>query len=119
MSSTETLPLSLAGATQRWRFTSGPTANQTYEHTFHPDGTVTWRSLPPSGKKTPQKSAAEKPAAPTRYVSFEVGPDLDLVSYLSDSGYTLTILVNRRTHALVGFASNQTEWYPVQGILEG
>jgi hypothetical protein len=118
MSSTETLPLSLAGETQRWRFTSGPTANQTYEHTFNRDGTVTWKSVNPSAKAAASKPGAEKPVAPARYVSFEVDPDLHLVSYLSESGYTLTILVNRRSRALVGFASNQTEWYPVQGILE-
>ena len=118
MSSTETLPLSLAGETQRWRFTSGPTANQTYEHTFNRDGTVTWKSVDPSAKTQPSKSGAEKKTSPARYVSFEVDPNLHLVSYLSDSGYTLTVLVNRRTRALVGFASNQTEWYPVQGVLE-
>jgi hypothetical protein len=118
MSSTETLPLSLAGETQRWRFTSGPTANQTYEHTFNRDGTVTWKSVVEPPKKEPSKRDPEKKVAPTRYASFEVEPDLHLVSYLSASGFTLTILVNRRTRSLFGFASNQNEWYPVQGVLE-
>jgi MoaF N-terminal domain len=113
---TETMSLSLAGQTQRWRFTSGPTANQTYEHTFNEDGTVTWRSVGPSSQREAPKPTTKKP--PTRYASFEVDLDLHLVSYLSDSGYTLTVLVNARTRALTGFASNQTEWYPVQGVLE-
>src|SRR5262249_4754905 len=100
------------------RFTTGPTANQTYEHTFNPNGTVTWRSISPSAKETAEKPAPPKKTRPTRYVSFEVGPNLHLVSYLSESGYTLTVLVNLRTHALTGFASNQTEWYPLQGVIE-
>ena len=120
MNPTDTMSLSLAGRTQRWRFTSGPTANQTYEHTFNEDGTVTWRSVGAPSKRESTKAEAKTEAkkAPTRYASFEVEPDLHLVSYLSDSGYTLTVLVNGRTGALTGFASNQTEWYPVQGVLE-
>jgi hypothetical protein len=113
-----TTQLSLAGQTQRWKFHNGPTANSTFEHTFHPDGTVKFRSVddPARAKSTP----AARPAAPTppiEYASFEVAPGLHLVSYLSDHGYTLTVLVNTQTRQLTGFASNEKEWYPLEGTL--
>ena len=50
--------------------------------------------------------------------AFEVAPGLHLVSYLSASGYTLTVLVNTNDGRLHGFASSAKEWYPLTGILE-
>src|SRR6266571_1399128 len=99
-------PLSLAGHTMRWKFTEGPTAGTTYEHTFRPDGTVVWRDVKsdarakPRAKATPKKktdSATHDQAthdaathdAATHYASFEIANGLHLVSYLSaESGYT-------------------------------
>ncbi len=112
-------PLSLAGRTQRWKFDEGPTAGKTYEHTFYPDGTVSWREV---GGKTTEKPSAEKPSAEkrptTRYAAFEAAPGLHLVSYLSESGFTLTVLVNTNNGRLHGFASSAKEWYPLTGTLE-
>ena len=107
-------PLSLAGRTQRWRFSEGPTAGKTYEHTFYTDGTVSWREIGDTGK---EKTSAEKRPT-TRYAAFEVAPGLHLVSYLSESGYTLTVLVNTNNGQLHGFASSAKEWYPLTGTLE-
>lgn len=116
----DTNALSLAGQTQRWKFTSGPTANNTYEHTFKADGTVVYRSADGDSK---DKDAAKAPAAtkspPIKYASFEVAPRLHLVSYLSEHGYTLTVLVNTGNRRLNGFASNEKEWYPLEGMLLG
>jgi MoaF N-terminal domain len=109
-----TPPLSLAGRTQRWKFGEGPTAGKTYEHAFYPDGTVSWREVEGTSKGKP--SADQRPT--TRYAAFEVAPGLHLVSYLSESGYTLTVLVNTNNRQLHGFASSEKEWYPLTGTLE-
>src|SRR5947209_3652289 len=109
-----TAPLSLTGRTQRWKFADGPTAGKTYEHTFYPDGTVSFRQV---GGADKVKAGAEKP--PTiRYAAFEVAPGLHLVSYLSQSGYTLTVLVNTNDRRIHAFASSAKEWYPLTGTLE-
>jgi hypothetical protein len=111
---TGTPPLSLAGRTQRWTFHDGPTAGKTYEHTFRPDGTVSWREI---GSPEQEKPSGEKrPSA--RYAAFETAPGLHLVSYLSGSGYTLTVLVNTNDRRLHGFASSAKEWFPLTGTLE-
>ncbi|MFL5519262.1 MAG: hypothetical protein ACJ8DJ_24145, partial [Gemmatimonadales bacterium] len=79
-----TTTLSLAGRTQRWKFVDGPTAGKTYEHTFPPDGTVTFREVAAADHAKPPTE--KQPGV--RYAAFEVGPGLHLVSYLSESGYT-------------------------------
>jgi hypothetical protein len=117
---------SLAGRTIRWTFDDGPTAGTTFEHTFSTDGTVTWRDV--SAKKAPAKSAETKSGngksgngkdpEGVPYASFEVAPDVHLVSYLSDSGYTLTVTVNLETLQCSGVASNAEEWYPSTGTVE-
>ncbi len=102
---------SLRGQTVRWKFEEGPTAGSTYEHTFEPDGTVAFRKLGGSGEG--------KPTRGNKYASFEVAPDVELVSYLEEkSGYTLTIAMNYETGRLYGFASNGKDWQPVSGTLE-
>ena len=111
---TATAPLSLAGRTQRWKFVDGPTAGKTYEHTFSAGGTVTFREVGGADKVKP---GAEKQSA-IRYAAFEVVPGMHLVSYLSASGYTLTVLVNTNNGRLHGFASSAKEWYPLTGTLE-
>jgi hypothetical protein len=110
---TATTPLSLAGRTQRWKFVDGPTAGKTYEHTFYADGTVSFREVGGADKVKP---GTEKRT--TRYAAFEVAPGLHLVSYLSESGYTLTVLVNTNNARLHAFASSAKEWYPLTGALE-
>jgi hypothetical protein len=119
-----TQPLSLAGQTMRWKFDAGPTAGAIYEHTFNSDGTVLYKQLDDSGAATaakPEPGSAEKRPAekkePTRYVSFEVGEGMHLMSYRSSAGWTLTIHVNGPDEKLHGFASNDKEWYPVTGVI--
>jgi len=101
---------SLTGRVLRWKFEDGPTAGGTYEHTFEPDGSVSFRKV--DGDKE-GKATREK-----RYAAFEVAPDIHLVSYLAESGYTLTVALNFGTQKLYGFASNDKEWHPVSGTLE-
>lgn len=103
----------LSGRTFRWTFDGGPTAGKTYEHTFRPDGTVVFKEV--GGKAQP---AAATPDAGVKYGSFEITPQIYLVSYLSKQGYTLTVAMNRASKKLHGFASNDKEWYPVEGTAE-
>ena len=101
---------SLSGQTLRWKFEEGPTAGGTYEHTFEPDGSVVVSKL--------DGDAKGKPTREKKYSSFEVAPGIQLVSYLAESGYTLTVALNFATKNLYGFASNDKEWYPVSGTFE-
>ncbi len=105
---------SLAGMTLRWRFDEGPTAGTTYEHTFRPDGTVVWRDV----SKNDSKGGKGREASGAKYASFEIAPAAHLVSYLSETGYTLTVALNFETQKCFGIASNQKEWYPLTGTLE-
>lgn len=102
-------PLSLAGKTQQWKFSEGPAKGTTYEHTFNADGTVSFRDV----KDVPKPGSK----ATTKYVSYEVGPGMHLVSYLGDSGYTLTVLVDTNKKKLYSVASSSKEWFPATGEL--
>jgi MoaF N-terminal domain len=101
---------SLSGRTFTWKFTEGPTAGSSYEHTFLPDGSVEFRKADGASRGEPTR---EK-----KYGSFEVAPDVYLVSYLAESGYTLTVAMNLETGRLYGFASNEKGWHPVSGTVE-
>ena len=65
-------------------------------------------------------SSTRKPAKKERveYGAVKVSDDVSLVSYLSDSGFTLTVALNFSDHTVVGFASGAKEWYPVRGTFE-
>jgi hypothetical protein len=102
----------LAGRIFRWTFAGGPTAGKTYEHTFNTDGTVTFKE---AGGAAPGGGGA---MPGVKYASFEVAPDIHLVSYLSSHGYTLTVAMNLASKKLHGFASNDKEWYPLEGTVE-
>ena len=101
---------SLRGKTLRWIFTDGPMAGTPFEHTFHDDGSLVWRVLDGQGKGA---SAQEK-----RYVQMQVTENVHTVSYLAASGHTLTVVLNLATGRMFGFASNNTEWYPLTGTFE-
>ena len=112
------------GKTQRWTFTAGPTAGKTYEHTFNKNGTVAFKEVGAAAEgerasKKPAKKAAKpkKPDRP-RYAAVRAADDVYAVSYLGGSGYTLTVVLNFKDHRLVGFASNDKEWYPLKGTFE-
>jgi hypothetical protein len=115
----------IRGKTHRWTFTDGPTAGKTYEHTFNKNGTVAFKEVgdaaarESTAKKKPAKKAArpKKPDRP-RYAAVRAAHDVYAVSYLSGSGYTLTVVLNFKDHGLVGFASNDKEWYPLKGTFE-
>ena len=101
---------SLRGKTLRWTFTDGPMAGTTFEHTLHDDGSVVWRYQDGQGKG---QSAHEK-----RYATMRVTEDVHTMSYLAESGHTLTVVLNLATSRMFGFASNNKEWYPMTGTFE-
>jgi hypothetical protein len=104
---------SLEGRTLRWKFDDGPAAGKTFEHAFRPDGTVVFREVAPGAKN---EAMGKGPG--TKYASFEIAPKTHLVSYLSESGYTLTVAVNLQTNECRAIASNEKEWYPSTGKVE-
>jgi hypothetical protein len=108
----------LCGRTHRWTFTEGPTKGATYEHAFHPDGTVSWRAVEDGSKA----ASADQPGGPepekAKYAAFQVAPGVVAVSYLAKSGFTLTVVLSDEDHKLVGFASNDKQWFPVRGTFE-
>ena len=116
------------GKTMRWTFTDGPTAGSTYEHAFSKSGTVKFKPVGggPDAAKPSAKAAAKKPAKakkPTKpeapkYAALPAADDAYAVSYLSGSGYTLTVVLNFKDHTMVGFASNDKQWFPVKGTFE-
>lgn len=100
----------LLGRTIRWRFTDGPVAGQTFEHTFNTDGSVVWRSVDGSD---PTKLNHEKFGAVA-----PVSDDVAVVSYVSASGYTLTVALNLAQGRMVGFASGHDTWTQQKGSFE-
>ena len=103
-------PDSLYGKTLRWTFTGGPVAGKTFEHTFYEDGSCLFRSV--SGREKGESARARIGA------SIKVSEEIFLSSYLMDSGYTLTVVLNFKQWRVVAFASNDREWYQQQGTFE-
>ena len=114
----------LRGKTIRWSYDDGPMAGKTFEHTFGNDGTVTWRekasedegNKPPSNGK--QKTGKPATEAKAKYEVAPVNEDVCAVSYLSDSGFTLTSVLDFDSGTVVSFASNEKELVPQRGMFE-
>jgi predicted secreted hydrolase len=104
----------LAGRTFKWTFNDGPTAGKTYEHVFNADGTAVFKEV--NGAQ-PAAATGEKGLG-IKYASFQIAPNMHLISYLSNHGYTLTVAMNLDNKELHGFASNDKEWHPLKGTVE-
>jgi hypothetical protein len=112
----------IQGTTMRWAWTEGPTQGMVHEHVFHDDGTVEWHdagSAPPT-KPSKEAAGARGSTRPERvpYAAFEVTPEVVAISYLSPSGFTLTVVLNFATRQLVGVASGSKDWFPLRGTFE-
>ena len=112
----------IRGTTMRWAWTEGPTQGMAHDHVFHDDGTVEWHdagSAPPT-KPSKEAAGARGSTRPERvpYAAFEVTSEIFAVSYLSRSGFTLTVVLNFATRQLVGVASGGKDWYPLRGTFE-
>jgi hypothetical protein len=101
---------SLRGRIIRWTFTDGPTAGTTYEHRFGDDGSIGFRGADGSANKafTPTKTGTVA----------KVRAGVFAVSYLSDSGFTLTAVLDFDSMTVVGFASNSDSWFQQTGTFE-
>ena len=101
------------GKTIRFSWLDGPTKNTSQDHAFHADGRVEWHS---AGGESKKKDAG--PPDRPHYAGVKVSDDVCLVSYLSQSGYTLTVALNFSSNEIVGIASNAENWIPVRGKFE-
>ena len=100
---------SLRGATIRWMFVEPPVAGMRFEHTFREDGTLVWRVLEGPGKGASKEER--------RYATMKIADGVHVVSYLAASGHTLSVVVDFNTGRVVGFGSDNKEWYPLTGTL--
>ena len=119
---TSKLSNQVSGATIRLSWTDGPTKGTTQEHVFHKDGTVVWHSIEKDGKAkaatgSGDAKAAKKPDKPP-YAAMKVTDDICVVSYLAQSGYTLTVVLNFLDNSTVAIASNEKDWLPAHGTFE-
>jgi hypothetical protein len=103
----------VSGKTIRLSWTEGPTKGTSQSHHFFADGTVEWHSEDGQSKG----ETAKRPERP-KYMAAEIGNIACLVSYLSSSGYTLTVALNFADGSTVGVASNEKSWQPVRGTFE-
>jgi hypothetical protein len=112
----------IRGTTMRWAWTEGPTKGMVHEHVFHDDGTVEWHDAGSASPAKPSKESggADGSTRPERvpYAAFEVTAEVFAVSYLSPSGFTLTVVLNFASRQLVGVASGGKDWHPVRGTFE-
>lgn len=108
MTTTQAERRALLGRTIRWRFSDGPVAGQTFEHTFNIDGSVVWRSVGEPPMLIHEKFGAIAP----------ISDDVVLVSYVSAGGYTLAVALNLATSQMVGFASGHDTWAQQKGTFE-
>ncbi len=112
----------VSGKTIRLSWDDGPTKGTTQEHIFHKDGTVEWHSIETGAKAKPAAASggtktAKKPEKP-HYVGMKISDDICMVSYLSQSGYTLTVILNFSDGSTAAIASNEKDWLPAHGSFE-
>ena len=100
----------ITGHTLRWKFSDGSMAGKSFDHTFSRNGNVSFREV--GGDPNAKAGSAE------RYEVATVGQDVHAVSYLSPSGYTLTVVLDYKTLKLVAFASNDKSLSMQQGSFE-
>ena len=110
------------GKTIRLSWTDGPTKGTTHEHIFHLDGTVEWHSVGGEEKgasepKVTGSKVVQKPERPP-YAGIKIVDEVCMISYLSESGYTLTVVLNFSNQTTVGIASNEKTWVTVRGRFE-
>src|SRR4051794_6782774 len=111
------------GKTIQWTYDDGPMAGKSFEHTFGDDGTVTWRETggEAAAKKPPTngtKKAGKGTEAKAKYEVAPINEDVCAVSYLSESGFTLTSVLDFDSGTVVSFASNEKELIPQRGMFE-
>lgn len=92
----------LRGRTLEWSYEDGPTKGTRFEHTFHDDGTVSYRMV---GDAKSEGAGAERP----KYEVATLGHGVCTVAYLAPSGWTLTTVLDMRSGKIVSVASNEKQ----------
>jgi hypothetical protein len=92
---------SIAGKTILWTFSEGEMKDKSILHTFANDGTVTFQMM--------TGDAAGPASKPVKCESASIDPNVSVVSYRVDKGYTLTVVLNFGTKKLVAFSSNEKQ----------
>jgi phenolic acid decarboxylase len=85
----------------------GPTAGATFEHTLNTDGSIDWRAIDGA---VAGASGREKQCSAAK-----INDQIWVVSYLGESGHTLTVVLNFANHEATGFASSDTAWFQLRG----
>jgi phenolic acid decarboxylase len=101
----------ISGKTLRFTWDDGPTKGETHEHVFHKDGSVEYQKVTDGAQKG-------KPTREKKYAAVKVTDDVYVISYLAASGFTLTTVLNFDDDTIVGFASNDKQWFPIKGTFE-
>ena len=101
---------SLSGKTIRWMFVDGPTAGATFEHTLNPDGSILWRAVDGAFKGASRREKL--------YGAVRINDQTWAVSYLAESGHTLTVVLDFASHQATGFASNDKTWQQLSGTFD-
>ncbi len=100
----------ITGHSLRWKFTDGPMAGKSFDHTFSRNGNVMFREV--------GSDPNAKPGSADQYHVVTVCQDVYAVSYLTQSGNTLTVVIDYKTLRLVAFASNDKSLTILQGTFE-
>jgi hypothetical protein len=85
-------------------------AGKSFDHTFSRNGGVVFREV--------GASPDSKAGGANEYQVASLGQDVHAVSYLSGSGYTLTVVLDYKTKKLVAFASNEKSLTLQHGTFE-
>ena len=85
-------------------------AGKSFDHTFSRNGGVTFKEV--------DGDPNAKPGGADQYQVASLGQDVHTVSYLSNSGYTLTVVLDFRSKKLVAFASNEKSLTMQHGSFE-
>lgn len=104
------------GKTIRFIWSEGPTKGTAQEHLFHADGTVEWHRV--EGDEAAPTKPSGGMAERVPYAAMDISNDVSMVSYLARSGYTLTVVLHFTQETIAGIASNEKNWFPVQGRFE-
>lgn len=86
-------------------FADGPMAKKSVEHTIDEEGQVSFKM----GEKSTKAKKCEVA---------KIGDDVHAISYLGDSGYTLTVILDFSTNKLTAFSSNEKELGVQHGTFE-
>ena len=100
----------ITGHSLRFKFSEGPVAGKSYDHTFSRNGHVTFKEV--------GSDPGAKPGCVQQYEVASFNGDVHAVSYLSGAGHTLTTILDFRSMKLVSFASNEKSLSMQQGTFE-